>query len=131
MREFGFLLLLVLAGALFHFSVTKSGGNSRHTGIHQTGGELHQDDPRRVSGQHGIVLLYAEWCGYCRKLRADFERADVRYTALDVDTPEGDRAMQALHARGVPVTVIGQNVVSGYDTERLRTYLSPLGYRVY
>ncbi|MFC0677290.1 glutaredoxin family protein [Lysobacter korlensis] len=91
----------------------------------------HPDDPRRQTGDSRIVMLAADWCGYCRKQRADFERANVRYRVLDVDTPEGDRAMQALGARGIPVTVIGQNVVRGYDTDSLDEYLTPMGYRVY
>ena len=89
------------------------------------------DDPRLQTGDARIVMLAADWCGYCRKQRGDFERANVRYRVLDVDTPEGNRAMQALGARGVPVTVIGQNVVRGYDTARLDEHLTPLGYRVY
>jgi glutaredoxin len=95
------------------------------------GAELKPDDPRLQTGDARIVMLAADWCGYCRKQQGDFERANVRYRVLDVDTPEGDRAMQALGARGVPVTVIGQNVVRGYDTARLDRHLSPLGYRVY
>ena len=93
--------------------------------------ELHADDPRLQTGESGIVMLAAEWCGYCRKQQKDFELANVRYRILDVDTPDGDRAMQALGARGVPVTVIGQDVVRGYDTAALDQKLIPLGYQVY
>ena len=38
--------------------------------------------------------------------------------------------MQALGARGVPVTVIGQTVIRGYDTAALAEHLEPLGYRL-
>jgi glutaredoxin len=93
--------------------------------------ELQPGDPRLGTGDARIVMLAADWCGYCRKQQGDFERANVRYRVLDVDTPEGERAMQALGARGVPVTVIGQSVVRGYDTASLDQHLSPLGYRVY
>lgn len=92
---------------------------------------LQPDDPRLQTGDARIVMLAAEWCGYCRKQQKDFELANVRYRVLDVDTREGDRAMQALGARGVPVTVIGQNVVRGYNTVELKQHLTPLGYRVY
>ena len=53
------------------------------------------------------------------------------FRLLDIETPEGARAMQALGARAVPVTVIGQDVVRGYDTRALNERLIPLGYRVY
>lgn len=92
---------------------------------------LRPGDPRLETGDDRIVMLAAEWCGYCRKQRQDFERANVRYRVFDVDTPEGDRAAQALGTRSVPVTVIGQNVVRGYQTDALQEKLTPLGYRVY
>ncbi|MDO5506112.1 MAG: glutaredoxin domain-containing protein [Pseudoxanthomonas suwonensis] len=90
-----------------------------------------EGDPRRDTGEDGIVMLAADWCGYCRRQQAEFKQAGVEYVAIDVDTFEGQRAMQALGAHGVPVTVIGQNVVRGYDTVRLQRHLSPLGYDVY
>ncbi|WP_447730832.1 glutaredoxin family protein [Pseudoxanthomonas suwonensis] len=93
--------------------------------------DLHPDDPRLATGEDGIVMLAAEWCGYCRRQQGDFERAGVRYRVLDIDQEEGDLAMRALRARGVPVTVIGQAVVHGYDTASLDQRLTPLGYDVY
>ena len=39
--------------------------------------------------------------------------------------------MRALGARGVPVTIVGQHVVRGYDTAALDQRLTPLGYHVY
>ncbi len=118
MRTLGVLLLVALAGAFFHFRGAAEA-------------PLHPDDPRHLTGDDRIVMLAAEWCGYCRRQQQEFERADVRYHVLDVDTPEGDQAMQAIGARGVPVTVIGQDVVRGYDTTALNQRLVPLGYRVY
>lgn len=90
-----------------------------------------EGDPRRDTGSDGIVMLAADWCGYCRKQEAEFQQAGVPYTRLDVDTFEGQKAMASIGAHGVPATVIGQNVVRGYNTERLQQHLSPLGYRVY
>ncbi|WP_407354310.1 glutaredoxin family protein [Luteimonas sp. R10] len=118
MRALWIPMLLALVGAALHF---RGAGEA----------ELHPDDPRNATGDDRIVMLAAEWCGYCRKQQKDFELANVRYRVLDVDTPEGDRAMQALGTRGVPVTVIGQDVVRGYDTAALDSKLTPLGYRVY
>ncbi|NZA27643.1 glutaredoxin family protein [Luteimonas sp. SJ-92] len=118
MRVLMILLVLAGAGAFLHFRSAEAA-------------KLHPDDPRNASGEKGIVMLAAEWCGYCRRQQKDFEPANVRYRVLDIDTAEGDRAMRALGARGVPVTVIGQDVVRGYDTAALDARLAPLGYRVY
>ena len=116
------LLLLVFGAALWSgFSWWQGRGTEA----------LHPDDPRLLTGEKGIVMLAAEWCGYCRKQQKDFEMAGVRYRVLDVDTEEGDRAANALGTRGVPVTVVGQQVIHGYDTASLKQSLTPLGYRVY
>ncbi|AWV07985.1 glutaredoxin domain-containing protein [Marilutibacter maris] len=90
---------------------------------------LHPDDPRNATGDDRIVMLAAEWCGYCRKQQKAFELSEVRYRVIDIDTEAGQRAMRALRARGVPTTVVGQDVVYGYDTEGLQQKLEPLGYR--
>jgi glutaredoxin len=52
-------------------------------------------------------------------------RAGVTFTAYNVD--EDDRAYDALIARGyrtVPVTVIGDRVVRGYDADALTAALA-------
>jgi mycoredoxin len=93
--------------------------------------ELSPDDPRRITGDAKIIMIAAEWCGYCRKQQKDFEQAGVRYRVLDYDQAEGKLASKALGTRGVPITVIGQNVVAGYQPEALQAHLKPLGYDVY
>ncbi len=119
MRTLGILLVVAIAAAAFRLlDATPAAA-------------LHADDPRTATGDDRVVMLAADWCGYCRKLRRDFDRARVAYRLLDIDTPEGERAMRALGARAVPVTVIGQDVVRGYDTDALNERLIPLGYRVY
>jgi glutaredoxin len=119
MRFLGSLMLLAVAGGVY-WLWSGTGGDA-----------LHPDDPRLLTGGQGVVMLAADWCGYCRRQQADFERAGVRYQVLDVDADAGSRAMRALGARGVPVTVVGQAVIRGYDTAALDRQLSPLGYDVY
>jgi len=119
MRTLGILLVVAVAAAVFRLLDPAPAA------------VLQADDPRSTTGGDRVVVLAAEWCGYCRKLRSDFDAAHVSYRLLDVDTPEGERAMRALGARAVPVTVIGQDVVRGYDTRALNERLIPLGYRVY
>ena len=63
MRIFGFLLILGIAGGLYAWW---SSGRPA---------QLHPDDPRMATGDKDIVMLVADWCGYCRKQQGDFERA--------------------------------------------------------
>jgi len=93
--------------------------------------EIDRADPRRQTGESGIVMLGASWCGYCKRLKAALEQAQVPYTELDVeDGAEGHDAFVALGGRGVPVTVIGQDVVHGYNTTRLGRLLAERGHAV-
>jgi glutaredoxin len=86
-------------------------------------------DPRLESGDDKIVLLATSWCGYCQRLKAEFDRKRVPYRELDVeDGGAGEKAFSALGGRGVPVTVIGQEVVHGYDADRLTELLAARGY---
>ena len=93
--------------------------------------DMSPDDPRRITGDGKIIMIAAEWCGYCRKQQKDFEQAGVRYRVLDYDQAEGKLASKALGTRGVPITVIGQSVVAGYRPDELDAHLKPLGYDVY
>ena len=96
----------------------------------QGSSDLAADDPRNRTGADGIVMVTADWCGYCRSQEILLRSAAVPYEALDFDSGAGQRAMRALGARGVPVTVVGQQVLRGYDVDRLRASLAPLGYRI-
>lgn len=114
------LKLLVIAGALLVAGL-----------VWQKNRETARADPRQHTGQNGIVMLGAEWCGYCKRLKAGLEAAGVPYTELDVeDGGTGQEAFAALGGRGVPVTVIGQQVVHGYNTARLGQLLSERGHAV-
>jgi len=88
-------------------------------------------DPRHSTGTDGMVVLKASWCGYCQRLESGLKRAGVPYQELDIEeSSEGEYAFAALHARAVPVMVIGQDVVYGYDTQKLGRLLADRGYRV-
>lgn len=93
--------------------------------------ENQRHDPRRHTGDKGIVVLSANWCGYCTRLRAALSAAGVQHQVLDIeDGGEGEDAYFAISRGGVPVTVIGQEIVHGYDTRRLSELLRAQGYEV-
>jgi len=116
-----FVLLLALAALLHGCGLL---------GQNETPPLFSADDPRHQTGDDGIVMLAAEWCGYCKRLRAEFDEAGVDYRVLDVDTDAGSAALKSVRRRGVPVTIIGQRVIAGYDIHRIRQLLEPLGYRL-
>ncbi len=81
-------------------------------------------DPSRV------VMVSAEWCGYCQKQLAEFRAAGVRFTELDFDLAEGREVVEALGGRGVPMTVIGDEVIHGYNRPALQKHLAAIGYQM-
>jgi mycoredoxin len=91
-----------------------------------------KNDPRLNTGNDGIVLLSAQWCGYCKALRASLTAHSVPFREIDVETSsEGQRAYRSLRGSGIPITVIGQRVVYGYDVQRVDELLKPLGFQIH
>jgi len=89
-------------------------------------------DPRLATGSDRIVLLSAQWCGYCKALRSALVAHAVPFREIDVETSEeGVRAYMSLRGNGIPITVIGQDVVYGYDVARVDELLRPLGFQLH
>jgi glutaredoxin len=69
-----------------------------------------------------VVLFSASWCGYCAAARKLLDAAQVRYTDYDVE--RNSDAMhfhgKVLRAEGVPVIIIGNRVLLGYEETELR-----------
>ena len=79
-------------------------------------GEIDYDP--EVSGE--VTLYSTAWCGYCTRTRAYLRRNDVPFTEYDVE--QSDEAMQQimqLQAFGVPVVIVGDTVIRGYQPRAL------------
>lgn len=78
-----------------------------------------------------VVIYTAEWCPFCRKLRAYLEENEVTFEEYDVEKSlQGGMGFWALRGRGVPVSVIGPEVVYGFDLARINQSLAQLGYSI-
>ena len=76
--------------------------------------------------QPEIVLYGTEWCGYCNAARDFFDRNGIAYTDLDIEkTTRGYEEYKKLGYTGVPVFVMGDDVVHGYSEQNIRTILRP------
>lgn len=89
--------------------------------------QKHRHDPRRQPVD-AITVLVTERCPFSRELEASLKEAGISYRRVDVDKDEGgDWAFYAVNARGVPVTVVGSEVVYGLRTSLLRSTLQRTG----
>lgn len=72
-----------------------------------------------------VVLLATTWCGYCRKMREYFADEGIAYTEFDVETDaKGREWYRAVNGSGVPVVVIGAEVIHGYNPEGVSAALA-------
>jgi len=68
----------------------------------------------------GVLLYYADWCGYCRKTRAELDRRGVSFQLLNIENPATlAELVEKTGQRGIPVLDVGGRILIGYDPEGL------------
>ena len=66
------------------------------------------------------------WCGYCAAARQFFDANGIHYTEYDTEkTTEGYEGHKKLGGGGVPLIVVGADVIHGYNEAELRHILAP------
>jgi glutaredoxin len=82
--------------------------------------------PPPVADQPRVVMFATSWCPYCAKARRFFDKHAIRYVEHDVERDDGaGAAYRNLGGGGVPVILVGDEVVRGFDERRLRRLLAP------
>ncbi|ARN73646.1 glutaredoxin family protein [Oceanicoccus sagamiensis] len=75
--------------------------------------------------EEAVVMYSTNWCPYCRKARLFFRQANIPYTEYDVEkSARAYEEYQRISGRGVPVIVIGDKVVQGFDKQAIRRALA-------
>ena len=75
--------------------------------------------------QHSVVLYTTSWCPHCHKARTFFQRANIPYIEYDVEkSARAYQRYQQISGRGVPVIVIGERVIQGYNQRAIRLALT-------
>lgn len=86
---------------------------------------------RPAADSTAVVVYTTEWCPYCRALRLYLDAYRIPYKDYDVEKSlSGMMGFWALRGRGVPVSVIGPDVVYGYNMAQINRSLAALGYQV-
>ena len=71
-----------------------------------------------------VEIFVTSWCPYCRKLESFLKANNVSYTRYDVEADaKGAEIFDKIGGTGVPVTRIGNEVIHGYDIDRITVAL--------
>ena len=93
--------------------------------LDRTAAWLHRPDP----DSRAVVIYTTSWCPYCKQLRAFLDEHRIPYTDYDVEHSfSGGMGFWALRGRGVPLVVVGADVIYGLDVGKMQASLRRLGY---
>ncbi len=71
----------------------------------------------QLAGQSEVILYATDWCGYCAA-------NGIRYSELDIEkSSTAFEEHRRLRGNGVPLVVVGDNLVHGYNEAELRAFL--------
>jgi glutaredoxin len=77
--------------------------------------------PAEAGCSKSVVMYNANWCPYCRQVRAILARNQIRYSVRDATTARVQADMiRRFGDTAVPRTVIGGVVVEGVDEARIK-----------
>jgi len=87
----------------------------------------HRCTIRQTSSLPEIILYSATWCGYCTATRHFFKENRIQFTEHDIEnTAEGIDGYRKLGGGGgVPLIIIGNKTIHGFDESSLRRTLKP------
>jgi glutaredoxin len=73
-------------------------------------------------------LYSAPGCGHCCQLKSHLQRLQVAFLEMDISrNRRAHNEWRRLGARGVPVLLIGEQRMDGYDPKRLEQLLRAAG----
>lgn len=67
-----------------------------------------------------VVLYGTSWCGNCKMTRAYLRKNHIPFFEYDIEqSPEGQRQYKILQGNGVPLLLVKNNVIRGYNPEAI------------
>ena len=101
--------------------------NSIHSQTLLSGGASPQKAAAKSSTK--VVIYTASWCGYCKRAKALLAQRGVNYTEYDVETSsQGKRDYERMSGSGIPITMIGNVRINGFEEGTFNTALSNAGF---
>ena len=117
------IIICALFGVWKHMSDTSSKTSSKP---HITQAANAAGSPVDASKQVARVDIYTTpYCGYCKQAKEYMDGEGIPYKEFDVENnTENRKQFQALGGRGVPLILVGEEVMHGYNQNELRNMLA-------
>lgn len=79
-----------------------------------------------VANNSGRVVMYStSWCPHCKTARQFFDRNNINYIEYDIEeSEEGKRQFFELRGRGVPLILVGDEKISGWNAAAVKAALA-------
>jgi glutaredoxin len=76
-----------------------------------------------------VRVFTAVWCGYCKKAKAYLAGRGVPFEEVDVEaTDRGRREFEQIGGSGVPVILVGNQRMDGFEAQGLEAMLAGAGW---
>lgn len=77
-----------------------------------------------LNTQPDVIMLGTWWCPYCYQARRYFTDHDINYCEYDIErSVEGEKLYNKINAKVIPVLLVDQYIVNGFDEARLELLL--------
>jgi len=83
----------------------------------------------QVSGGQRVVMFTTQSCGVCKMAKSYLTRKGVPYTERDIEVSDSAAAdFKRLGGRGVPLILVGSEVMRGFSEQGMDNLLEQAGY---
>ena len=91
--------------------------------------DMHRVDPSAVVVASKTVVVYSTArCGYCRKVKQFLGEKRIPFEEYDIEkSDKGKEDFEKMKGIGVPIVVVGDKVLQGYDEKALSSLLKYKG----
>tara|TARA_R110002111_G_scaffold65765_2_gene107576 strand:+ start:1224 stop:1535 length:312 start_codon:yes stop_codon:yes gene_type:complete len=78
-------------------------------------------EPTIVPSNKQVTMYSTSWCGYCRQARDLMTHNNIAFRELDIEkNAQAKQDYDALNGRGVPLIIIGDAQMSGFDVRTFK-----------
>jgi glutaredoxin len=102
-------------GGRTHYGSRPGSEKTKTLRIESGGGQVVPSSPK-------VVMYSTSWCPYCAKARTHFRARNICFSEQDIENrPSAKRAYDQLHGNGVPLVLVGNQRMQGFDAQQFES----------